>query len=123
SSEPHPAGGAMLEKLSSSHVLFNLTIAWDHDHQLPVRLVDKVCQLQMALAFGGTPIAQREESRQAAVCLPVGGIDRYIRGTIGKDNAGANDQPKVRIVLPQILRCCIGPNDAGERIAVTDANT
>jgi hypothetical protein len=87
-------------------ILFDLSIAWDHYHQLPFRGGDKVLQLEMTLPFGCPSIAQRQQAGKSPIGVAIRRIDSNVRCTVRKDEPSAHNQPEVGIVAAQLLGRC-----------------
>ncbi len=73
-----------------------------------------VVERQQALPFVGTALAEREETREAAIGGAIGRQAEQAR-RVGEIEPGTDDEFEV-----DLLRRHIRPHDAGERIAIGD---
>src|SRR5690348_7391099 len=79
----------------------------------------EIVEVDDAFAFFGAAVAEGEKAREAAVSGAVGWISDDVGCAVREDEPCADDEAHVDLLL---ARLAVGANDAGERIAVGDAD-
>ena len=94
-----------------------------HDDLQALRIFKEIVESQMALAFGRAQIACGQQPAEPAIGGAVLGIGENVGRPVGKDQPRARDDAH-RADRPCVLaRENMGAHDAGERIAIGDADS
>ena len=92
-----------------------------HHHQQQALLpFEKIVESDMAFAFRGAQFSGAQQPAEAAIGGPVRGIGEDIGRAIDEDKACANQQPG--LIFFDHLQRRIGAHDAGQRVAVGNAD-
>ncbi len=85
-----------------------------HDADQALLKLGDVVEMDCALSFGHAQATAGDQSREAAVGCPAGGVEEDGRGVLG-DDLGADEQLQVRL-----FGCAVHSHGAGDRVAIGD---
>ena len=114
---PDERGPVGCGRRASSLVARSVRIIWQARG-----MVEEVGQGDVALSLSGAAVAERQQPRQPAIGGAIHRIGQDVGRAVREDEAGPDGEAEAVLGGNALLDETIGPHDAGQRVAVGDAD-
>jgi hypothetical protein len=91
-----------------------------HNKQQPFLPLDEIIEMENAIALLGAHFPFCEKPAEIAVCSAIRRIDENVRCAIGKNEAAADEEPRLRAI--KFAKCFIGAHDPRKAVPIGDAD-